>query len=65
MSIFLGEGNYQYSTYDMITNNPSLQSNIPFKVIEGNWVYLYMGYKRNEKKVINYALFSDGLNLQN
>ncbi|CAK89738.1 unnamed protein product (macronuclear) [Paramecium tetraurelia] len=45
LSAFLNKGSYEFSSYDIATNNFAANSLAAYDQIEGSWNFIYMGYK--------------------
>lgn len=55
LSVFQGNGYYQYATCTFEQNNPNNAQNIGFpEDIEGVWTYLYFSHSRVVKKTVGF-----------
>jgi len=62
LAAFVGEGSYQFATYDVETDKKNAFSilNYDFE-LEGYWNFIYMTYKRTatNSRAIGYVYFSN------
>ena len=60
LAVFLTEGYYIYSTYDLRTNNPASSIGVPYEDrLEGSWNFIYMAYRMREAQAIGMVLFAE------
>jgi len=61
LSVYVGKGYYQYSTYDVARDLALVTGNIDYdQELEGYWNFIYFGYRRTlvEPRAVGYAYLS-------